>query len=87
MNAQPSAQIPFADLPEGTVTFLFTDIEGSTELLHRLRERFAACWQTSAASCARRLPMPGLGEARVECLPFRSNHGSSTYDCQQVILP
>ncbi len=24
--------IPFPDLPEGTVTFLFTDIEGSTEL-------------------------------------------------------
>ena len=31
MNVQPSAQIPFADLPEGT--FLFTDIEGSTRLL------------------------------------------------------
>ena len=25
-----------ADLPTGTVTFLFTDIEGSTELLQRL---------------------------------------------------
>jgi len=24
------------DLPSGTVTFLFTDIEGSTKLLHRL---------------------------------------------------
>jgi class 3 adenylate cyclase len=31
-----------ADLPTGTVTFLFTDIEGSTSLLHDLgAERYA----------------------------------------------
>src|SRR5512139_4044852 len=42
MNTQPSAfEIPFRDLPEGTVTFLFTDIEGSTQLLDRLRDRYA----------------------------------------------
>ena len=30
------------DLPEGTVTFLFTDVEGSTRLLHELgAERYA----------------------------------------------
>ncbi len=29
-----------ADLPSGTVTFLFTDIEGSTQLLHRLGGRY-----------------------------------------------
>ena len=29
------------ELPSGTVTFLFTDIEGSTVLLRRLRERYA----------------------------------------------
>ena len=29
------------DLPSGTVTFLFSDIEGSTALLRRLRERYA----------------------------------------------
>ena len=40
MNTQPPGQIPFPDLPEGTVTFLFTDIEGSTQLLHRLREGY-----------------------------------------------
>jgi class 3 adenylate cyclase len=28
-------------LPSGTVTFLFTDIEGSTQLLHRLGETYA----------------------------------------------
>jgi class 3 adenylate cyclase/tetratricopeptide (TPR) repeat protein len=30
-----------AALPTGTVTFLFTDIEGSTQLLHRLGETYA----------------------------------------------
>ena len=29
------------DLPTGTVTFLFTDIEGSTRLLHELGDRYA----------------------------------------------
>src|ERR687891_1932041 len=29
------------ELPSGTVTFLFTDIEGSTRLLHELGERYA----------------------------------------------
>jgi len=27
--------------PSGTVTFLFSDIEGSTQLLHRLRDKYA----------------------------------------------
>jgi ABC-type oligopeptide transport system substrate-binding subunit/class 3 adenylate cyclase/ABC-type transporter Mla MlaB component len=35
-----SLQFPFTDLPEGTVTFLFTDIEGSTELLKQLRDQY-----------------------------------------------
>ena len=30
-----------AELPRGTVTFLFSDIEGSTRLLTRLRGRYA----------------------------------------------
>jgi DNA-binding NarL/FixJ family response regulator/class 3 adenylate cyclase len=30
-----------AELPSGTVTFLFTDVEGSTQLLRALRERYA----------------------------------------------
>ena len=30
-----------SDLPSGTVTFLFTDIEGSTRLLHELGDRYA----------------------------------------------
>ncbi len=32
---------PMTELPAGTVTFLFTDIEGSTRLLHGLGERYA----------------------------------------------
>ena len=32
---------PVDELPVGTVTFLFTDIEGSTRLLKQLRERYA----------------------------------------------
>ena len=32
---------PTSDLPEGTVTFLFTDIEGSTELLKQLGDEYA----------------------------------------------
>jgi WD40 repeat protein/class 3 adenylate cyclase len=31
-----------ADLPSGTLTFLFTDIEGSTRLLRQLRDRYSA---------------------------------------------
>ncbi len=41
MTNQPSSQLPVPDLPEGTVTFLFTDIEGSTQLLARLRDKYA----------------------------------------------
>ena len=42
MPSQPTAPLPFRDLPEGTVTFLFSDIEGSTQLLYRLGDRFTA---------------------------------------------
>src|SRR3990170_1697446 len=34
-----------ADLPSGVVTFLFTDIEGSTELVDTLAERYPALLQ------------------------------------------
>ena len=30
-----------AQLPTGTVTFLFSDVEGSTELLRKLRDGYA----------------------------------------------
>jgi WD40 repeat protein/class 3 adenylate cyclase len=41
MSTQPSSLVSFPNLPEGTVTFLFTDIEGSTRLLSSLREKYA----------------------------------------------
>jgi predicted ATPase/class 3 adenylate cyclase len=37
------------ELPGGTITFLFTDIEGSTELLQRLRERYATILEDQRA--------------------------------------
>jgi predicted ATPase/class 3 adenylate cyclase len=37
-----SEQALMAELPTGTITFLFTDVEGSTRLLHDHGERYAA---------------------------------------------
>lgn len=37
-----SANLTERDLPQGTVTFLFTDIEGSTQLLKRLRDKYVS---------------------------------------------
>ena len=61
MTDQPNAAIPFPDLPEGTVTFLFTDIEGSTQLLKALCEFivikqlhgriFMACFEVGQERC------------------------------------
>jgi class 3 adenylate cyclase len=42
MSEQPVTPFPFGELPEGTVTFLFSDIEGSTQLLYRLGDQFTA---------------------------------------------
>ena len=36
----PETNLPSMDLPSGTVTFLFTDIQGSTELLKQLGEAY-----------------------------------------------
>ena len=40
MSEKPNTPQPHTDLPGGTVTFLFTDIEGSTQLLRRLRGQY-----------------------------------------------
>ena len=43
--AAPSRRVEngrVSDLPRGTVTLLFTDIEGSTQLQHRLGESYQA---------------------------------------------
>ena len=43
LDASPPTRFtcPMAELPTGTVTFLFTDIEGSTKLLHELGDGYA----------------------------------------------
>ncbi len=42
MPGETKSSVPRSDLPEGTVTFIFTDIEGSTELLKTLGDSYAA---------------------------------------------
>jgi hypothetical protein len=42
------------ELPTGTVTFLFTDVEGSTRLLAELGDRRR--WRSTVASSGRQLP-------------------------------
>lgn len=41
MNDETKTGLPFPVLPGGTVTFLFTDIEGSTKLLKQLRDQYS----------------------------------------------
>ena len=41
MSEGTPSELPFHEFPEGTVTFLFTDIEGSTQLLSQLRDLYA----------------------------------------------
>jgi class 3 adenylate cyclase len=41
-----------SDLLTGTVTFLFTDIEGSTQLLKRLGKRYGEALADTGRSCA-----------------------------------
>src|SRR6266540_4574103 len=47
------------ELPTGTVTFLFTDIEGSTRLLQELGDRFAALRDEHAAIIRRAIAEGG----------------------------
>lgn len=41
MDASLNSELPSPELPGGTVTFLFTDIEVSTRLPHQLGDRYA----------------------------------------------
>jgi class 3 adenylate cyclase len=53
------------EIPRGTVTLLFTDIEGSTRLVQQLGEGYGACLNEH-----RQLLRAALGEARgyeVDC--------------------
>src|SRR5262245_19825045 len=52
------------DLPSGTVTFLFTDIEGSTRLLSELGDKYADMLAEHGARLARLGPAPRWGRGR-----------------------
>jgi hypothetical protein len=57
---------PMTGLPTGTVTFLFTDIEGSTRLLQRLGDGYAAVRDAYAAILRRAIEVGGGVEVSTE---------------------
>jgi predicted ATPase/class 3 adenylate cyclase len=62
----PPEAAPAAELPTGTVTFLFTDIEGSTRLLQELGDRYAAVRDQHAAIVRRAIAEGGGVEVSTE---------------------
>ncbi|TMD40688.1 MAG: adenylate/guanylate cyclase domain-containing protein [Chloroflexi bacterium] len=54
------------ELPTGTVTFLFTDIEGSTQLLRELGDGYASVWKQHQVIIREALAAAGGGEVRTE---------------------
>ncbi len=63
-------------LPAGTVMFLFTDIEGSTRLVHELGPETAWRSQSTGGSCARR--SRGMaGSSSGDSVPSWALHGES----------
>jgi predicted ATPase/class 3 adenylate cyclase len=55
-----------AELPTGTVTFLFTDIEGSTRLLHDLGDRYASVLKQHQLIIRQAIAAASGGEVRTE---------------------
>src|SRR2546422_10614454 len=55
-----------AELPPGTVTFLFTDIEGSTQLLRDLGDGYASVWKQHQLIIREALAATGGGAERTE---------------------
>ncbi len=62
----PPEEVPAAELPTGTVTFLFTDIEGSTRLLQELGDRYAAVRDEHAAIVRQAIDEGGGAEVSTE---------------------
>ena len=52
-SLRPAPEPRAREVPTGTVTFLFTDIEGSTQLLKSLAEDTGKCSPSTNGSCAR----------------------------------
>jgi len=66
------------DLPSGTVTFLFTDIEGSTRLLQALPDRYAELLEEHGRLIRRAIATHGGTEIGTEGIPSsRSLHRRS----------
>jgi predicted ATPase/class 3 adenylate cyclase len=59
-------RITMAELPTGTITFLFTDIEGSTRLLRELSSQYAAVLERHNALIRNALELYGGIEIRTE---------------------
>lgn len=64
MSEEAGANTHITKLPAGKVTFLFTDIEGSTQLLDQLRDQYAVLLATEKASSERRPSPPASGTRR-----------------------
>ena len=55
-----------AELPSGTITFLFTDIEGSTRLIQELPEHYEALFAAHDELVRRAIEQAGGTEVRTE---------------------
>ena len=71
-HAREAAGVALADLPSGTVTFLFTDLEGSTRLWEEHPEAMSRLSCATTRSCAMR------SAARRPC---REDHGDGFTRC------
>jgi hypothetical protein len=72
----PPHRSQLATLPTGTVSFLFTDIEGSTRLLQELGDRYAAVRDQHAAIVRQAIDEGGGVEVSTEGDSFFAAFGS-----------
>jgi predicted ATPase/class 3 adenylate cyclase len=81
----PGAPPPASELPTGTVTFLFTDIEGSTRLLQELGDRYAAVRDEHAAIVRRAIGEGGGVEVSTEGDSFFAAFGGPAGAVQAAV--
>lgn len=88
----PPAPPAGRDLPTGTVTLLFTDIEGSTQLLHHLGERYAQLLADQRdllrAACARHggREVDNQGDAFFFAFPQAGDAVAAAADAQRALF-
>jgi class 3 adenylate cyclase len=82
------------DLPTGTVTFLFTDIEGSTRLLHALgSEQYAAALEEhrtllrDAFAAAGGVEVDTQGDAFFVAFPTAAGAANAASTAHEVLAP